>query len=126
MGLQRILLVEKDEGERARRAVMLVAQGYRVATVSGPEDAGAAVGAAMPDLILVGLQRRPEAVSAIVKDLRSRFRQARIAVLMHESHRLCAVALDDVVVIPAERPRDFVRRVARALAPSTAAKAVGA
>lgn len=126
MGLQRILLVEEDPQECARRAVMLVARGYRVATAANSEDAGAAVGATMPDLVLVGLQRRPETVSAVVTRLRARFRTARIAVLMHESHRLCSVGLDDAVVIPAEHPRDFLRRVARALEPRAAGRAVGA
>lgn len=126
MSLQRILLVEEDAYECARRAILLVARGYRVATAANSEDAVAAVGAAMPDLILIGLQRRPERVSALVTSLRSRFRSARIAVLMHKSHRLCSVALDDAIVIPSERPRDFLRRVARALEPRTVAKAASA
>jgi len=126
MSLQRILLVEEDARQCARRAILLVARGYRVATVANCEDAHAAVGAAMPDLILVGLQRRPEKVPAIVASLRARFRTTRIAVLMHKSHRLCPVRLDDAVLIPSERPRDFLRRVARALEPQPAARTAGA
>ncbi|HTK95879.1 MAG TPA: hypothetical protein VL382_09590, partial [Terriglobales bacterium] len=55
-------------------------------------------------------------VSAIVRDLRVCFRAARIVVLMHKSHRLCPVEIDDVIAIPAELPGDFLHRVAMALA----------
>ena len=123
----RILLVEEDAMECARRAIMLVTSGYRVATASGGEEAADACGDCMPDLVLVGLQERPEKVSAIVSALRARFRNARIAILMHKSHRLCPVAVDDVLAIPAELPGDFLQRVAAALAsPAPSAKVAAA
>ena len=127
MNFYRILLVEEDAMECARRAIMLVTSGYRVATASGSDEAADACGDSMPDLVLVGLQERPEKVSAVVSGLRARFRQARIAVLMHKSHHLCPVELDAVTVIPAELPGDFLERVASALAspaPRTKAAAV--
>jgi DNA-binding response OmpR family regulator len=110
-------LVEEDVIECARRAIILVTSGYRVATANGVEEAADACGTSMPDLILVGLQERPERVSVLVRGLRDRFRGARIAVLMHKSHHLCPVELDDVIAIPAELPGDFVARVASALEP---------
>jgi DNA-binding response OmpR family regulator len=115
MGLHHILLVEEDAVECARRAIFLVTSGYRVATANDADGAAQACGAAMPDLILVGLQERPEQVPAILRSLRERFRDARIAVLMHKSHRLSSVALDDVIAIPAELPGDFLNRVAGVL-----------
>ena len=115
MSFHRILLVEEDAMECARRAIILVTSGYRVATASSADEAADACGAHMPDLVLVGLQERPEKVSAIVAALRARFRAARVAVLMHKSHHLCPVALDDVLTIPAELPGDFLQRVASAL-----------
>jgi PleD family two-component response regulator len=127
MSLHRILLVEEDAMECARRAIILVTSGYRVATATGSDDAENACGNNMPDLVLVGLQERPEKVSAIVSGLRARFRGARIAILMHKSHHLCPVAVDDVMVIPAELPGDFLQRVASALeTPAPSAKAVAA
>ena len=116
MSLHRILLVEEDAIECARRAIILVSSGYRVATATTADEAVEACGTAMPDLILVGLQERPETVSAIVHDLRTRFLAARVAVLMHKSHRLCPVEVDDTIAIPAELPGDFLHRVAMALA----------
>jgi CheY-like chemotaxis protein len=115
MSLHRILLVEEDALECARRAIILVTSGYRVATANSADEAADACGSAMPDLILVGLQERPEKVSAIVRELRTRFRAARVAVLMHKSHRLCPVEVDDTIAIPAELPGDFLHRVAMAL-----------
>jgi DNA-binding response OmpR family regulator len=115
MSLHRILLVEEDAVESARRAIILVTSGYRVATATSADEAADACGSSMPDLVLVGLQERPEKVSAIVAGLRARFRNARIAVLMHKSHHLCAVEIDDVIAIPAELPGDFLNRVGLAL-----------
>lgn len=115
MSFHRILLVEEDAMECARRAIILVTSGYRVATASSADEAADACGTHMPDLILVGLQERPEKVSAILAELRARFRGARIAMLMHKSHHLCSVAVDDVLTIPAELPGDFLQRVASAL-----------
>ena len=115
MNLQRILLVEEDALECARRAITLVTSGYRVATATTADEAADACGSHMPDLILVGLQERPEKVSAVVSRLRTTFRSARVAVLMHKSHRLCPVEVDDVIAIPAELPGDFLNRVALAL-----------
>ena len=115
MSLHRILLVEEDAVECARRAIVLATSGYRVAIASSAEGAAQACGAARPDLILVGLQERPEQVSEMVRTLRGRFRAARIAVLMHQSQRLSAVSLDEVIAIPAELPGDFLNRVAGVL-----------
>ncbi len=116
MSLHRILLVEEDALECASRAIILVAAGYRVATASSAAEASIACADAMPDLVLVGLQERPEKISAVAQQLRGLFPSARVAVLMHKSHRLSAVALDDVISIRGELPGDFLQRVALVLA----------
>jgi DNA-binding response OmpR family regulator len=127
MKAARILLVEKDLRERSDRATLLAASGYAVETAAGLDEAVTACDRAQPDLVLVGLERNAAKVSAVVATLRARVAGVRIAVLMHKTHRLCAVALDDAVVIRAEQPADFLQRVALLVAaPSPAARAVAA
>lgn len=119
MTTRRILLVEEDAHERARRATTLVERGYLVQTASDACEAASLCGPDRPDLILVGLERNVQKVSAAVAILRKGLPGVPVAALMHKTHRLCAVGLDDVTVIAAEQPADFLLRVARLLDSAT-------
>ena len=116
MKAHRILLVEEECAERSGRAASLLQRGYEVQTAADVQEATASCRQAMPHLVLVGLRVRPEQPSAIVAALRSNVPGVRIAILMHKSHRLCAVGLDGTTLIGAESPADFLRRVEIALA----------
>lgn len=107
---KRILLLDDDASRRSTRAVILLTHGYDVESVATIADALHACGASQPDLLLIGVTPSLTGRSWLERIGKSRPQQ-RVAFLLNDGEKLCAVQFDGELLLPEEDSGNWLARV---------------
>jgi len=97
-----ILLVDSDQSTRRQRVIMLLTHGFLVRAAERIEDLELPFAIPAPDLVLLRVEEPPDRSDSAYMLIRNAAPRQRIGFLVDDSHYLCELHVDGVLVRPRE------------------------
>jgi AmiR/NasT family two-component response regulator len=97
-----ILLIDSDQSTRRQRVIMLLTHGYLVHAAERVEDVELPFVRPAPDLVLLRVEEPPDRSDSAYMLIRNAAPGQRIGFLVGDSHYLCQLFVDGVLVRPRE------------------------
>ena len=97
-----ILLIDGDQSTRRRRVIMLLTHGYGVQAVETVGDVELPFSKPAPDLVLLRVDEAPDRSDSAFVLIRNAVPGQRIGFVLSDTHHLCQLFVNGVLVRPRE------------------------